>query len=226
VFALSNTSWVIYPWSSKLQFSPVSTPSITNFCKLSKSNNQNNEICVITTPKSLVFGTITKLAQLQKNKYGFHYNIGEMKYIKDIDVYVALFDNYQTGKYYKFIIIDAYTLDGESKIVLFKLDSSNSSSEPQLLNDSVALQKSEFATNMVMREHSGHYYIYVLTVDLTSNEEGSLIEKRGRLLCYQIVPSNDHHLSNTLITNTIGIFSQNSVSLVKKSQFNIEDGCL
>lgn len=54
---------------------------------------------MITTPKSLVFGSITKLAQLQKNKYGFHYNIGEMKYIPDFDIYVALFDNYQTGMF-------------------------------------------------------------------------------------------------------------------------------
>lgn len=92
-------------------------------------------------------------------------------------------------------LIDAYTNDGESKIVLFKLDSSSSTSDPQLWDDWINLQKSEFATKMVMRKYNGHYYIYVLTVDLTSMDEESLIEKKGRLLCYQVVSSSDNHLS-------------------------------
>jgi hypothetical protein len=42
IFALSNTSWVIYPLNDKIQYSPLSIPSITNFCNLFVNKNSLN----------------------------------------------------------------------------------------------------------------------------------------------------------------------------------------
>ena len=97
IFALSNTSWVIYPWNDKLQYSPLSIPSITNFCNVF-INNKNLNLWILSTVNSLVIGSIKKLSKLQKQSYIFDFNITKIEYIKEMNIYIGLFDSYSDGK--------------------------------------------------------------------------------------------------------------------------------
>lgn len=161
---------------------------------------------MLSTTKSLVIGSIKKLAKLQKNSYSFNANISFVKYVPDMNIFVALFDDFTTGKLLESIqsmpnltCVESFTGEGESKVVLFNLDSSSSSKGPEILDDSITLQKSEFAVNMLLRKANDEYYVYVLTVDLTSHDETSLIEKRGRILCFQLIQSSEGSKSKSTV---------------------------
>src|SRR5690606_12090575 len=115
----------------------------------------------------------------------------------------------------------------ESKIVLFNLDSSNSSKNPEILDDSISFNKSELAVNMAVKNSGEDHYVYVLTVDLTSHEDGGFFEKRGRIICYQLIQSSAGSLSKFKHSNNnLETINSNQVSLVQKSQYSVEDGAL
>lgn len=39
-----------------------------------------------------------KITKLQKNSYSFNYNVSHMKYIDEVNAYIALFDSFGSGK--------------------------------------------------------------------------------------------------------------------------------
>ena len=99
LFALCNTSWLIYPCNDKIQYSPLSIPSITNFWNLFWKGTKELNLWILSTVNSLVIGSIKKLSKLQKQSYSFDYNISKIEYIKEMNIYIGLFDNYSNGKY-------------------------------------------------------------------------------------------------------------------------------
>ena len=90
------------------------------------------------------------------------------------------------------------------------------------------MQRNEFAMTFEVRKANDQYFVYVLTVDLESAEEG-IYEKRGRIICFELTNSidddADSYFSSLMKSKTLNT-QYNEPLLIQRSEFKIDDGAL
>lgn len=62
------------------------------------SSQFSQHLWVLTTPGSFAIGAVNQLTKLQKTKFSFPHKIGKFEYLKDLDMFIGIFDDYSNGK--------------------------------------------------------------------------------------------------------------------------------
>ena len=100
-----------------------------------------------------------------------------MEYLLKFDVHLMLMDTFKNG---------SFTPEDEWSLWFYNIDTSSSSSVPERVGDSIQFGIGEFAKTFIIKEFGTGLYVYVLIVDLKSQEPNEVYESKGKVACYEI----------------------------------------